>query len=269
MILPSSCDPFPFLKVTAFENVGDIAKTVIADEIRKVGLVLTTTEIRATQRYWHVYHNVPSKQIYPSSYEPSVVGIMWGTLMELRTWFGGTPYLAYGIQTVPLTPIAEVRDQLDWAYEAFPAFAKECETECVRNGWSNGELALLATVGHPDLAIEQAMSLPKSVFETPGGNGHSKSNTVWYLATRPDVSNIFPLDQLDFDPFPEDEAALNCYTPDTCTKEVLEVSTGDFTCRERIAWLVDNQGISVYDACLSVAVNEYPNQCSACRPPAA
>ena len=253
-------------QVSAFESAGESGKANIADEIRKAGLVLTATELRATQRYWHVYHNNPAKQIYPSSYKPSVVGIAWNTLVELRTWFGTSPYLAYGIQTLPLTPIAEARDELDWAVEVFPAFAKECKIECVRNGWSNGELALLATIGHPEIAIEQAVALEESVFLTPGGNGHSRSNTIWYLATRPEVPNKFPLDQLDFDPFPENEANLDCLRPDKCTDKVLDMMANGSSCRDRILWLVDKQGFSVKRACTAVAVVDFPKECGACDP---
>ena len=229
-------------------------------------MVLTTTELRSTQRYYHVYHNVPSKRIYPATYELNVIGIMWNTMAEGRTWFGDSLHLVYGIQTIPLTPIAEERDDPDWVKEALPSYARACEFDCIRDGWSNGELALLGTAGHADLAIEQTMKLPDEIFGTPAGNGHSKTNMVWYLSTRPDVAEPYNLDSLGFDLFPDDDTTLRCFQPDFCTEDVLNTVAAESTCKDRILWLVEDQNKSVFDACHQVAADEYPDECGGCNP---
>jgi endoglucanase Acf2 len=38
-------------------------------------------------------------------------------MAQFGTWFGAAPYLPYGIQLLPLTPISEDRDGLDWVNE--------------------------------------------------------------------------------------------------------------------------------------------------------
>lgn len=187
-----------------------------ARHIRDVGRLLTATEVRSADRYWHVRQEGPKKGIYPSSYQEYAVGIMWNVrsqgaklynaffyicillilffdfvsnqmMAEFQTWFGAAPYLAIGIQLLPLTPVAEIRDDVDWAKQLYSSFAESCRTasNCDSDGWSVLQMAILATVGHPEKAIEYAESLPEQVFTTAGANGHSLSNTIWFYSTRP------------------------------------------------------------------------------------
>lgn len=154
----------------------------VAAHVRDVGRLLTATEIRAADYYWHVRQNNESMRIYPDSYTQHVVGIVWSSAMvQFQTWFGNAPYLAIGIQLLPLTAIAESRDQPDWTKEMYPEFAESCGAvdTCMKQGWSVLQLATLATVGHIDLAIERVQQLPLDVFESAGGNGHSLTNTLW------------------------------------------------------------------------------------------
>ena len=51
-----------------------------ARRIREMGRLLTATEVRLAQRYWHVLHGKEAtKSIYPQSYKPAAVGMMWNT----------------------------------------------------------------------------------------------------------------------------------------------------------------------------------------------
>jgi hypothetical protein len=277
---------------------------------------LTATEMRSAKRYWHVEHENESKRIYPAVYEPNVVGICWNTMIQFGTWFGREPYLVYGIQLIPLTPISENLVELDWAFEMYGPFAQECEADpsCGENGWSTLVLAVLATVGHTQVAAQRAQALSADVYDTPGGNGHSTSNTLWFISTRPQVSNPLPLDcdqpgscgeentaapsepggsevdcsqpgacpeentappvPLTVPPVPPTapptlspgEAKLDCGRPGSCTDAVLNTLAGEFSCRDRITWLLDNMGFEQFDACTSVAAAEFPNECGLCDP---
>lgn len=88
---------------------------------------------------------------------------------------------AIGIQLLPLTAIAESRDDVAWIRELYPEFAESCGAvdDCIKQGWSILQLATLATVGHVDLAVDKAEQLPDDVFESAGGNGHSRTNTMY------------------------------------------------------------------------------------------
>jgi len=120
-------------------------------------------------------------------------------MAQFQTWFGAAPYLAIGIQLMPLTPVSESRDDIDWAKQLYPSFAESCHTatDCDEEGWGVLLYAILAEVGHPEKAIAYAESLSLDVFETAGGNGHSLTNTIWYYSTRPKTE---PLELFSFAP---------------------------------------------------------------------
>mmetsp|Transcript_223 Transcript_223/g.544 ORF Transcript_223/g.544 Transcript_223/m.544 type:complete len:1015 (+) Transcript_223:213-3257(+) len=173
-----------------FQNAGDTSKASVATMMHKIGRTLTATEIRSTQKYWQVRQNIDeAERIYPASYTASVVGILWETFAQFTTWFGNAPYLIYGIQLLPLTPISEARDGLEWAKEIYGPLSASCDGACVSEGWSVQVYAILATIGRVQEAIEKILKIPLTAYESAGGNGHSKSNTLWYLSTRPSANN--------------------------------------------------------------------------------
>ena len=56
-----------------------------ARRISLMGRLLSATEVRSAQRYWHVLHGEQAiKSIYPKNYKPSVVGMMWQTSELIR-----------------------------------------------------------------------------------------------------------------------------------------------------------------------------------------
>lgn len=61
---------------------------------------------------------------------------------------------------------------------------------CVNDGWSILIHICQATAGDWFKAWENVERLPDEVYLTAGGNGHSKSNTLWYIATRPSEIEI-------------------------------------------------------------------------------
>ena len=95
--------------------------------------------------------------------------------------------MSYGIQLMPLTPAAEQRDVPEWASIVYPLYKESCDEAgdfCVENGWSILQAGLLATTGDRDSAMEQALMVPDTVFDSQGGLGNSRSNLIWYISTR-------------------------------------------------------------------------------------
>lgn len=104
----------------------------------------------------------------------------------MQTWFGTTPYLCYGIQLIPITPVVEDRDTLGWVQEMLPLLSESCESNqeaCDADGWSVAVYTSMATVGEWLNAWTAVQKLDDAVFESAGGNGHSRTNTLWYIAT--------------------------------------------------------------------------------------
>lgn len=173
-----------------FVNDADKEKRDVALQVQEMGLVLYSTEITGAQTFWHVQaSNTPGvTRIYPETYTNLVVGMLWSTLAQMQTWFGGSPYLCYGIQLIPLTPAWQSRDTLSWVEDMLPVLKQSCDSTgaCAVDGWSIVVYAHMATVGDWQGAWNGVKSLPDSAFESSGGNGHSRSNTLWYIATHGD-----------------------------------------------------------------------------------
>jgi hypothetical protein len=258
---------------SVWKSAGDEEKVAVSNEIRRVGQLMTATELRSTKRYWHVMQKDESKRIYPEIYDANVVGILWSSMAQFGTWFGPAPYLPYGIQLLPLTPISEERDDLAWVNEMYYPFSKACaaDFQCTGTGWVVLQLAILATVGHSEVAAGRVEQVPTEAYYDGGGNGHSKSNTLWYIATRPVVANPMPLDDSDLRGSGEHRPApvfklTDCHSPKRCTDDMLDQSAGQYTCRERINYLIDSKGKSQWAACAQVSGLEYPGACGQCNP---
>jgi Glycosyl hydrolase family 81 C-terminal domain len=246
-------------------------KEAVSREIFKVGQLMTATELRSAKKYWHIKHKNPDEEIVPKAYTANVVGILWSTMAQFGTWFGAAPYLPYGIQLLPLTPISEERDELDWVNEMYYPFSQACADfhQCTESGWAILQLAILATVGYAEHAASRVKELLPESYENAGGNGQSKSNTIWYIATRPFVQNPVPMDLSDvrgheeIRPLPQ-FILSDCHTPNTCTSEVLDRQAGTYTCRARIDWLIHSEGNSQWEACSTVGADF--KACQQCSP---
>lgn len=61
--------------------------------------------------------------------------------------------------------------------------------DCAGSGWNVLIYACMSAVGRWESAWRGAERLSPEAFLDAGGNGHSLSNTLWYIATRPPVEN--------------------------------------------------------------------------------
>ena len=180
--------------VDALEMASSADQNLLAKArlVKNAGQLLTATEIHAANRYWHVWSSDTHKNTYPVEYQQPVVGMLYDTMASFQTWFAPQAVVSYGIQLLPLTPVAEARDDPEWAAELFPMYQASCEEAgdfCIENGWSILQAGLMATVGQSSEALKQALEIPSKVFATEGGVGNSLSNTIWFIATRKPVAN--------------------------------------------------------------------------------
>lgn len=156
--------------------------------VRDMGRLLMATEIRSARTYWQVQPvGTPGvARVYPKEYEPMVVGMMWSMMVQEQTWFGNEAYLSYGIQMMPLTNAAEQRDNVDWVSNMLPLYNESCSqySSCAEQGWSIITYACAAELGQWEYALNGLEALEPEVFESAGGNGHSLSNSLWFIATR-------------------------------------------------------------------------------------
>ena len=168
-------------------NPGDQNLYQQAMLVKLMGRLLLGTEIRSAQRYWHVRAAAPGVlRVYPDAYASKVVGMLWSMLAQRQTWFGNEPWKSYGIQLMPITPACEERDDLGWIREMLPIFSESCSSDplCEAQGWSVLVYASEASLCNWKYAWDGVAKLPDSVFLEAGGDGHSRSNTLWWIATR-------------------------------------------------------------------------------------
>lgn len=197
-------------------------------------------------------------------------------MAQFQTWFGRADYLVYGIQLLPLTPVSELRDDVAWAKEVYRPYSESCEGDsgCMDSGWSVMLVALLATAGQPQHAMEKALEMPDKVFDDAAGDGHSLSNTLWYISTRPKVEEPLPINNASSTSSGgssssgslTDHVLTDCHRPDTCTEYALDTIAGLYSCRQRILWLIQQEGKTQFEACARIAGIENPNECGACNP---
>ena len=260
-----------------WEEAGHEKYAATSKQIFNIGRLLAGTELVSAKRYWQISDDTKDgnsqQRIYPEQYSKNVVGILWQTMAQFSTWFGAATYLPIGIQLLPLTPISEDRDDINWMNSIYEPFTYSCATnfECTESGWSILQLAVLATVGYAPEAALKMKELPNEAFENAGGNGHSRSNTLWYIATRPAIKNPIPM--VRYDKRGKEEirpTALyelkDCYRQNSCTEEVLDRYAGPYTCRDRISWLIHDQDLPQWQSCSMVAGLEYPDICGPCNP---
>ena len=174
----------------AFKESSEESRAQDAETIRDSGRLLTAMEVSATQRYWHVWNSPTHNNTYPAGYKQPVVGMLYETMASFQTWFDGGDMASIGIQLLPFTPVAERRDDPEWAAIVYPRYKESCMAShefCVKNGWSVMLCGLKATIGDRDGAVKDVLDIPVQVFKSEGGDGHTRSNLLWYVSTRPDV----------------------------------------------------------------------------------
>ncbi|CAM9532101.1 unnamed protein product, partial [Phaeothamnion confervicola] len=159
-----------------FLEVGNRAHAQSCAHVQRTASLLLSTEIHASQMYWHVRPtgSAGSVRIYPEGYRPHVVGMLWSTLAQMQTWFGGEAWKIYGIQMLPLLPISEVLLEKPWIEELLPDFEASCildtnpAKQCIQQGWSVIYHCAQAIAGDWRGAWEVVSALPGDVYPPAG-----------------------------------------------------------------------------------------------------
>lgn len=146
--------------------------------IRDMGRLLLATEIRSSKKYWHIF---PNDAVYTTPFNThTCVGIVWCTKVDYATWFGLNVEYIHGIQMLPYTPITEDLLTSDWIKVEYPdlATALTRTTPVIEEGW-RGFVFMTQAIISKEAAWNNAQTL------TGYDNGNSKTNTLYWIATRP------------------------------------------------------------------------------------
>jgi endo-1,3(4)-beta-glucanase len=146
-----------------------------------LGRLLLALEIDAAQTYWQI---PATSTIYPATFAQNrCVGRLFATRANFGTWFsdgtGGDAFKVYGIQMLPFTPVSEALISPAWVTDAWPMMQPAAEAATgVWAGWKGLLYMVRATTDR-----EAAWTTVTSMTAVEDGN--SRTNTLWWVATRP------------------------------------------------------------------------------------
>lgn len=146
------------------------------DRLRDLGRLMLATEMRSTQTYWQVDSN---DGIYPESFAANkVVGVLWSNKVDYGTFFGANTEFIHCIQMLPFTPISEELLEPSWIEEEYPILATALNNSGIGEGWK-GFVYMAHAIIDPESAWDEIQTL------TGYDDGNTKTNTLYWLATRP------------------------------------------------------------------------------------
>eukprot|EP00667_Euglena_gracilis_P003406 EG_transcript_3416 len=151
--------------------------------LQRTGASLLAHEMRGAKKYWH---STSDSSVYPEGFsENKGVGMIWGDKVDYNTWFGAGVVYALGINMIPFTPLSEIYLDQKWMAEAHPVLAK---------GLAVGYTDDWAAVVHlAEAVIDPAKAWRKIEKLGHFDDGMSRSNAMWWIATRPTYNPHNPI----------------------------------------------------------------------------
>merc|ERR1711936_1019018 len=146
--------------------------------LKDLGRLMTALEIRAAHRYWQM---TIADSVFPAPFsDHKAVGIQWSTKVDYGTWFGANVEFIHCIQMLPFTPISEELIREEWIKEEYNVLAEAYGRgdPPLSEEWK-GYIIMAHAVIDPHAAYSEALSL------TRYDDGNTKSNTLYWIATRP------------------------------------------------------------------------------------
>jgi hypothetical protein len=108
----------------------------------------------------------------------------------------------FGIQQLPYTPIMELSIDTNvggdpkWMQTAYPQFEQACATDvnCGAQGWGPNVIMAQATFARDAAWVQLGKVLTDDDFTntSPGGNGNSRTNSYYWVATRAPPAPTMP-----------------------------------------------------------------------------
>jgi len=142
--------------------------------LRDLGRLLLATELRSGYHYWQIG---PESTTYPPEFASNgLAAVVWSTKVDKTTWFGSNVEYAYGIQTMPVTPVTELWLRPSWLTFTQPVWGPSMDTASEQ--W-RGIVLMMAAVLQPEDAWHNAHLL------TLYDNGNTRTNLLYWIATRP------------------------------------------------------------------------------------
>lgn len=164
--------------INAYYAVQLFGKALGDANLEQFGRLMLATELRSAAKYWQI---TSAGNVYPQPFaDNKVVGIRWATKADYATFFGANIEFIFGIQFLPFTPISEVHLGEAWMQEAYPKVAITLNSPELGSSW-RGFIYMAHAVIDPVAAWNEVTTS----LDGPYDNGNSKTNTLYWVATRP------------------------------------------------------------------------------------
>lgn len=181
--------------INAYYAVQLLGKALGNVQLEDFGRLLLHTELKSAIKYWQI---TSFDDVYPEPFATNkIVGIRWATKVDYTTFFGANIEFIFGIQFIPFTPISELYLRSLWMREAYPKLSLALSNPDLGSGWRG-----LIYMAHAILNPQEAWIEITTQLDEPYDNGNSKTNALYWVATRglpqevpiqtPDVSMPVP-----------------------------------------------------------------------------
>eukprot|EP01130_Rhizamoeba_saxonica_P008635 TRINITY_DN3490_c1_g1_i1.p1 TRINITY_DN3490_c1_g1~~TRINITY_DN3490_c1_g1_i1.p1 ORF type:complete len:718 (-),score=125.81 TRINITY_DN3490_c1_g1_i1:56-2209(-) len=146
--------------------------------IENLGRLLLAMEIHSTHTYWQI---TPPSPIYPDVFANNgVVGVLWSDKVDYATFFGGQVQFIHCIQMLPYVPVSEELLRKSWMTYDWKVLKKALDDPSLTEEWRAYVLEAMAIIDK-----EKAWKLVQTIGEDAFDKGNSRTNTYWWVATRP------------------------------------------------------------------------------------
>lgn len=164
--------------INAYYAIQLFGRTLENKNLEQFGRILLATELRSAAKYWQI---TSADDVYPKPFaDNKVVGIRWATKADYATFFGANIEFIFGIQFLPFNPISELHLRKEWMLEAYPKVATALSSPELGSSW-RGFIYMAHGVIDPVAAWNEITT----ELDGPYDNGNSKTNALYWVATRP------------------------------------------------------------------------------------
>ena len=140
----------------------------------ELGRVLQALETDGARTYWQI---PAASTIYADPFKQNMcVGILFATKAAFATFFAGGPQYVYGIQMLPFTPASQALISPVWVGDSWTKMSAAAAG--ADQGWKGFLYMAHGT-------IDRAAAWTEVNTLTDFDDGNSKTNTLWWVATRP------------------------------------------------------------------------------------
>jgi endo-1,3(4)-beta-glucanase len=160
--------------INAWYGMALLGEAMGDQRLKDLGRLLLSLEVDAAQTYWQLPNPSP---LYGYPFKANhAVGILFQTRAFFGTFFAAGPQFVYGIQLLPFTPISEAFVSRTWVGDSWADMSTAASV--ATPGWQ-GFLYMAHAVVDRSAAWAEVNTL------TGWDDGNSKTNALWWVATRP------------------------------------------------------------------------------------